>query len=96
MNGGEEEAGHTESDVYPTDGPLHSGTQSLRRIKSTTNTKMVCVYVCMSVCMCVCMCVCVCVHLCVCVQACALCVHVYVCLSVCLYIGCPARRKPLN
>jgi len=37
MNGLSEE-GHTDADVYPVDGPLPSGTQSLRRIKSTTNT----------------------------------------------------------
>ena len=37
MNGLSEE-GHTDADVYPVDGPLPSGTQSLRRIKSTTTT----------------------------------------------------------
>ena len=36
MNGVTEE-GHTDTDVYP-DGPLTSGTHSLRRIKTTTQT----------------------------------------------------------
>ena len=36
MNGILDEDGLAEVDVYPADGPLHSGTNSLRRVKSTT------------------------------------------------------------
>ena len=59
-------------DMYPVDGPLQSGTHSLRRIKSTMANTLprvsvrVCVgggrgvYVCVVfVCVCVCVCVCV-------------------------------------
>ena len=40
LNGLEEEEGHTDADIYPVDGPLQSGMQSLRRIKTNTNTKL--------------------------------------------------------
>ena len=54
MNGVTEE-GHTDTDVYP-DGPLTSGTHSLRRIKTTTQTarmmtRVGCLSVCLSVCL---------------------------------------------
>ena len=62
MNGVTEE-GHTDADVYP-DGPLTSGTHSLRRIKTTTQTARMMTRVgrlsvhpsvCMSICLFICL-----------------------------------------
>lgn len=40
VNGVMDEDGQTEVDVYPADGPLQSGTNSLRRIKGSNGTKL--------------------------------------------------------
>ena len=37
VNGMGDELEQNEEDAYPEDGPLHSGTQSLRRIRNTTS-----------------------------------------------------------
>ena len=37
VNGMGDELKHNEEDAYPEDGPLHSGTHSLRRIRNTTS-----------------------------------------------------------
>ena len=39
VNGMGDELEQNEDDAYPEDGPLHSGTHSLRRIRNTTTTK---------------------------------------------------------
>ena len=40
VNGVMDDDGHSEVDQYPADGPLQSGTNSLRRIKGSTGTKV--------------------------------------------------------
>ena len=39
VNGMGDELEQNEDDAYPEDGPLHSGTHSLRRIRNTTTSK---------------------------------------------------------